>query len=497
MKQNGEREMNLSQIEEAEQNNNESSFPDDEKKWNKKERKKKKGHKRLIVYIFLLTVLILIYTLFSLYFKDHYFPNTIIDGTDCSYKTSDMVKKLIKEKTKDYELNITGRNITSYKITGREIDLKFLFDEKFNSILENQQPIFWPIAFFQENRQELKQSAAFDNSKLENILMKSPFVDQNAVDPTDATISAYDSKANSYRIIADKQGTKLIADTTKEKVKTAIESLSVTFDLDKSGCYESPKISADDPELKKIVDEANKAVSSKIQYDWNSHPVSVEGALISQWMDVSDSGVKLKEDSLTKWIAECAYKYDTYGKKRTFTTFSGEQKTLPSGSYGWRTNRTAELEKLEENIKSGKKVSREPVYSHTAVQKGDDDIGKSYVEINLSMQHVYVFIDGKDVFETDCVTGNMAKGNGTPAGVFGITYKERNATLQGENYATPVNYWMPFNGNIGMHDAVWRNTFGGTIYLTSGSHGCVNLPPSSAQTIYGEVQKGFPVVCYY
>ena len=45
-----------------------------------------------------------------------------------------------------------------------------------------------------------------------------------------------------------------------------------------------------------------------------------------------------------------------------------------------------------------------------------------------------------------------------------------------------VQYWMPFVGNvIGLHDADWQSSFGGTRYRDgAGSHGCVNLPPCKA-----------------
>lgn len=118
------------------------------------------------------------------------------------------------------------------------------------------------------------------------------------------------------------------------------------------------------------------------------------------------------------------------------------------------------------------------------------------MEIDLGGQHLYLYIDGKKILESDLVSGNVARGYATPAGVYGLTYKERNATLTGETYATPVKYWMPFNGNIGMHDASWRKEFGGEIYRTNGSHGCINLPEEIAETIYGYVEQGFPVVCY-
>ena len=118
------------------------------------------------------------------------------------------------------------------------------------------------------------------------------------------------------------------------------------------------------------------------------------------------------------------------------------------------------------------------------------------MEINLTAQHLYMYKDGKLLVESDFVSGNLARGWGTPAGTYPLTYKQRNAVLKGENYRTPVDYWMPFNGGIGMHDAKWRGAFGGSIYRTNGSHGCINLPHSVAKTIYENIQSGIPVICY-
>ncbi|MDD2355657.1 MAG: L,D-transpeptidase, partial [Lachnospiraceae bacterium] len=105
-------------------------------------------------------------------------------------------------------------------------------------------------------------------------------------------------------------------------------------------------------------------------------------------------------------------------------------------------------------------------------------------------------VDGLCVIETPCVTGNVAHVTGTPDGMYDITFKETNATLVGEGYQSHVNYWMPFNRGIGLHDATWRSKFGGGIYLTAGSHGCVNLPLSAAKTIYANIEKGEPVIVH-
>ena len=108
--------------------------------------------------------------------------------------------------------------------------------------------------------------------------------------------------------------------------------------------------------------------------------------------------------------------------------------------------------------------SRHPEYSQKAASHSGNDYGNTYVEINLTAQHLYFYANGKLLVESDFVSGNAAKGWSTPAGAYSITYKQRNATLKGQGYATPVSYWMPFNGGIGLHDANWRKTFGGTIY---------------------------------
>lgn len=116
-----------------------------------------------------------------------------------------------------------------------------------------------------------------------------------------------------------------------------------------------------------------------------------------------------------------------------------------------------------------------------------NDYGNTYVEVNLTAQHLFMYKEGQKILESDFVSGNVSKGYTTPPGLFGLTYKQRDATLKGQGYASPVKFWMPFNGGIGFHDASWRNTFGGTIYKKSGSHGCINMPYAAAKTLFENV----------
>ena len=59
-----------------------------------------------------------------------------------------------------------------------------------------------------------------------------------------------------------------------------------------------------------------------------------------------------------------------------------------------------------------------------------------------------------------------------------------------------MTYWMPFNKDVGIHDAAWRSEFGGEIYKKDGSHGCVNTPPDMAEKIYNNIEIGVPIIVY-
>ena len=110
---------------------------------------------------------------------------------------------------------------------------------------------------------------------------------------------------------------------------------------------------------------------------------------------------------------------------------------------------------------------------------------------------MWFYKKGKLVLESDFVSGNLNRNNGSPDGVFKIVYRQKDATLVGENYASNVKYFMPFAYNVGLHDASWRSTFGGEIYKTSGSHGCINLPEKIAKKLYDKVDVGTPVIAFY
>ncbi|MFQ9153126.1 MAG: L,D-transpeptidase [Blautia sp.] len=137
---------------------------------------------------------------------------------------------------------------------------------------------------------------------------------------------------------------------------------------------------------------------------------------------------------------------------------------------------------------------REPLWLKMGVARTANGIGDTYVEIDYTNQRMWFYKDGQLLVDTQVVTGNTSKDMGSPLGIFALYYKETHAILKGEDYKTPVDFWMPFYGGVGIHDAKWRDSFGGNLYQSSGSHGCINTPWANAKTIYENIDAGTPIV---
>ncbi len=116
------------------------------------------------------------------------------------------------------------------------------------------------------------------------------------------------------------------------------------------------------------------------------------------------------------------------------------------------------------------------------------------IDIDIDSQTLTYYVDGIPVLQTPVVTGNVRGGCSTPRGNYTVRNKATNVTLVGRGYASFVKYWVPIVGNsIGIHDANWRSSFGGDIYRTNGSHGCINVPPSTMEQFYPMIEVGTPV----
>ena len=196
------------------------------------------------------------------------------------------------------------------------------------------------------------------------------------------------------------------------------------------------------------------------------------------------------------------YWFDANGVMKTgwIALEDGQYYLTESESYGhpvgslWVNEVTPDGCTVDEN---GRMI-KNPNTPTAGIERANPYGNHTCVEVVLSEQTIYVYQGPTLVLVSPCVTGSVNGGHATPAGNYHIYSKERNRTLRGTNnngtkYASFVNFWMPFNGGIGLHDANWRSSFGGDIYVSGGSHGCVNMPYSKAEYLYSIAYVGMPV----
>lgn len=460
--------------------------------------KEKNGEKHIgLILVSILTALAVLYVGFAIFFQSHFCFGTSIDGISVGGSSVKKTQNLIREEIDGYTLELTGREGEKETMTGSSFRVSPVFSGEIEQLLESQNGFFWPAVLFGKQELELTKTVSFDEKALGQVLSElSCTQPQNQREPVNAGYSDY-NHASGYELIEADYGTKINMTALKEAVKKAVEALEDTLDLDAAGCYVNPQVGNDDKELIALLEDFNRYAGTEITYIFDDQKEVLDGTVIHTWLSEDEKRkVAVDQEAVTEYVKELGKKYNTAYQPKTFMTSYGKEITISGGFYGWRIDREGEVAQILSDMEAGTATEREPVYSQTANSHGENDYGDSYVEINLTAQHLFVYKDGKLVIETDFVSGDVADGHSSPSGAFGLTYKTENAILRGPDYETPVNYWMPFAGDVGMHDATWRRSFGGNIYKTNGSHGCINLPLSAAKTIYGVMEKGYAVLVY-
>lgn len=463
----------------------------------------KKKHKILrITGIIFAVVLVCTYVTVSIWFMFHYNYRTYINGNDYSFYTLDEVDQFIGEYISDYSLTLKLRDDSEYEIEPDDIGLVISPNVTAKKIISEQNGFLWPYYMCIRKDYELYYTADYDKNKLEELLKNCDFTqEENMQKPVDASVVIKDGKST---IIPENEGNYIDFSELCSIIDEALAKGDKIVDLDETDVYEKPDITSDSEEIVSEQARLEKLLSMKVTYKIDEVSWELTSEDYGDWItNISADKIEFDKDKIHEYVQNMADRYDTYDVPRNFRTHDGRTVTLDNTWYGWLIDVDSETDELYTVLEAGESVERVPELDcYAAVyHDGGDDIGDTYIECDFGQQHIYVYVDGELVMDSDCVTGSLANSGKfkTPGGVYTILYTKSPAVLVGDDYETPVKYWMPFIGElgIGFHDATWRSAFGGDIYKSGGSHGCVNLPLSAAEQLFNIAYEGMPVVCYY
>ncbi|SDB21809.1 Putative peptidoglycan binding domain-containing protein [Pseudobutyrivibrio sp. YE44] len=444
-------------------------------------------------------IVLFVYLIGSVYFSKHFYIRSTVNGVGASFKDAQSTFDKILENADNYTITFEdadGKVVNEVSAADLGVDVNYDVSQV-QDVLDKQSGFNWLGRLIIPAEYYTATGNSYDSEKVKAVASSLDFSNQKSTAESEDAYIKFDG--SEFVIIGEFYGDRIDQEGVEEAIIYAVENLDTTINLADGTCYNKPNVKADDANIKAAAKKLNGYMDVTIHYDLGDGitediPLDTKASFFT-WDD--NFKVRFDRDAIGEYVNSMGAKYDTYGKKKQFTTTEGDLVEVPAGSFGWRIAYEGEIDAIIADLKAGEDVTRDFTYLYRGTSHGANDYGNSYVEVNLTTQHVYVYKDGNMVLDTPCVSGNISKGHGTHTGVYPIAYKQKDATLRGDNYESHVNFWMPFNLGEGLHDATWRSKFGGTLYKTSGSHGCVNLPLAKAEEIYGIVEAGWPVIVFY
>ena len=459
--------------------------------------KKKRGKILKIILCAVIFLMLCGYGVMTAVSYRYFQANTIINGVDASFREPEEVQAELDKKYADYKIHVKLRNGEIY-ITPQDIGLEISTQSDVNHIKKEQNPFLWFMGYFQTEKNAI-YTITYDEDKLKNYLTSLPYFRKDKmIAPENPTVEMFSGKPV---IKEGTEGNTFDTDKAIRLIADMIPNMDTELDLEKAGVYEKADYTADSPKVVNLRDRIERYIDLKLIYEYADIRIEIKPNQIYDMLviDQSDYSCIVSKKKVEEFVAQFAAEHDTLGTERIFKTHDGKKVRLTSKTIGWQIDQPKEVTQLYRDICQFKSFVREPEFSNRAFSYTADgsDIGKTYVEVDLTYQRAYFYVDGRLILDCDVISGLPSRGNDTPGGFYTVNGCYKNVVLRGPGYASPVDYWMPFNGGIGLHDASWQSKFGGELFKTRGSHGCVNLEYDMAKTVYTYGYKGMSVVCYW
>ena len=463
-----------------------------------------RGRKILIGFIIVLFLLTAGAYFFGVYyFTEHFLPGSLVNGFNCSYMTEAEAEDLLEQKTAAYVLAVQTRGNGQESISADQIQLAYTSDGSVNKLLHQQNRFLWFVAFSQHQTYQVPSSVTYDQDLFDETVGGLQCL-QNNEQPVDASIQ---DNGDKFIVVAETEGTLVDQDKLKEDISDAVTTGRTVANLEEDGCYINPSVYSED--LTRDCQQMNELADVVITYDFDDRKETVDRSVIRDWLTRDDNGnLVLDRDAVAAYVKTLAEKYDTPGTERSFVTYDSREITVSGGDYGWVIDQPGETEELYQAIMNHKTQVREPVYSSEAFSRKTNDIGYTYIEINLTDSRLVFYKEGQPLVDTGFVASSS-----TPEGVFAVGDKKE-STVPGGGTGNEVSCWIPFDkvgiyGEAGLEISTGSDTeeadFGssGEADFSSSldnswtsTEGCVVLPLEQAQELYQYTEAGMPVVIY-
>lgn len=445
----------------------------------------------------------------SFYYKTHFPVNVWINGEYCTGMTLSEVNQRIADGVKLPSVRITDQNDHVEEIDLSQADGMIECSRQVGELLGKESSVlYWVKCLFHPVYLQVGFSRVlWDDAKLRTQFGQLNMI-REELNKSPGVRITYEDGLYSF---SDGNEKRLDFEKAYQYLCQCISQGIYDINLEEGGCYGNLQDSPEDAGYRGLWELISLFLSQSIQYDMGTERIVLSQKDLCSFIEKDTDHMPIRdgetlfilnEEAIAEWVHKLCDLYDTAGKTRSFLSSRGDEVEVTYVTYGTLIDFETEEEFLKELLRepidpTQPEVIRIPVYKQAGYARGLDDIGNTYIEIDMTLQHMYYYIGGELAVETDIVTGNTGRRMGTPEGIYFVYDKQKNRVLRGPGYASPVKFWVPVKGAIGIHDASWRKKFGGEIYKKNGSHGCINTPKEAMTELYDLVEIGTPVIMFY
>jgi lipoprotein-anchoring transpeptidase ErfK/SrfK len=318
------------------------------------------------------------------------------------------------------------------------------------------------------------------------------------VEPVDATI-AFDAATASFAATPDVPGSGVDVEAVRLALQAALADGETRVDVDATPVEVPAVIStvaadASVASLNGILDTAGFYVGTE-------RTVPLDRAVVASWLSVQPTGngtfeITADADAIQPLVDGLAPLVNRGAENGTVITDStgGVLREDAAGVSGRELGDTSNVAAdFAAQLSTGNGSFALPV---TEVAPVITTLFRR-IEVNLSEQRAYLF-ENEQVVQSWYISSGK-EGFDSSTGNFRIRAKLTSQNMGNRDltkapyYFTPDVPWvMYYNGDEALHGAYWHNNFGNTM-----SHGCINMPVSAAEFVFGWAPMGTEVSVHY
>ena len=353
-----------------------------------------------------------------------------INGSYCTGMTPEQIAQQLNATYHGEMETISVQDISGevHILSLEEYGVSIDFAPVVEAIFQKNHGYWWLGHIGKPQRYHIKPEYCYNTEEMKAKLAQADWLNQNLYHPEN-TVSIVKSAEAGY-ILVDETQDLLLKDQAIQVICDGISNQLTQINLaspeNKVLCYQSVAYTDEMKELLAKWQGIQAFQDFHMVYQFGDKQEIIDENIVAEWMTLDENGAILFDENdvplldktmIQEYIAYLCATYDTVGTERNFQTTRGDIVTVSSSGYGNQLDAKAEYAFLLNAFQNKESGVRTPIYLSEAKEKGLDDIGDTYIEVDMGSQQMYYYQDGQKKIETPIVTGNLSRRWGTPAKV--------------------------------------------------------------------------------